>query len=77
MRLQCIYILYIYIYNIYIYKYIYIYIYIYNIYIYIYIYVSFEPQQNLVVHLAEGWWWRGREVEAGVGRHGNSVSGMI
>ena len=26
--------------------------------------------------LAEGWWWRGREVEDGVGRHGNSVLGM-
>ena len=26
--------------------------------------------------LAEGWWWRGREVGAGVGRHGNSVLGM-
>ena len=26
--------------------------------------------------LAEGWWWRGREVGDGVGRHGNSVLGM-
>ena len=26
--------------------------------------------------LAEGWWWRGREVGAEVGRHGNSVLGM-
>ena len=26
--------------------------------------------------LAESWWWRGREVGAGVGRHGNSVLGM-
>ena len=26
--------------------------------------------------LAEGWWWRWREVGDGVGRHGNSVLGM-
>ena len=26
--------------------------------------------------LVEGWWWRRREVGAGVGRHGNSVLGM-
>ena len=26
--------------------------------------------------LAEGWWWRGRGVGAGVGRRGNSVWGM-
>ena len=25
--------------------------------------------------LADSWWWRGREVGAGVGRHGNSVLG--
>ena len=26
--------------------------------------------------LAEGWWWKGREVGDGVGIHGNSVLGM-
>ena len=33
-------------------------------------------QLNGLNGLNEGWWWRGREVEDGVGRHGNSVLGM-
>ena len=27
--------------------------------------------------LAEGWWWRGREVGDGVGRHGNSCVSLL